>query len=93
MSKSPLKTTLREGQKYLDQPVYVQVSKALPLALSINNINFAAGRYVFGEVGHQQPPSGQRLLVMASIDAFSHYERTRLRWVEPDGNGGLRPKQ
>lgn len=26
------------------------------------------------------------------IDDLFHYERVKLRWMEPDGAGGLRPK-
>jgi len=55
----------RAGQPYFDEPVYVEVSKANPLAHAIAHI---AGRQIPGV-----------------IRDLSHHERTRLRWVKPNG--------
>lgn len=62
-----------EGQKFLDEPQHVVVSKARPLAM---NIAALFGRPVDPE-----------------ISEFSHYERTRLRWMRPGPDGQLVPKE
>jgi hypothetical protein len=70
----PLRTAvLSDGQPYVDEPVYVEISKAKPLASEI-----AA---MFGRA------------VSAQIKELSHYHHVRLRWMKPDGRGGLIPRE
>ena len=71
----PLRTSITsEGQRYFDEPVLVEVSKAVPLALTVN----AAFSRVL--------PSPR---IFPVIHAISHYNRVPLRWMKPDGRGGL----
>jgi hypothetical protein len=70
----------REGQKFVDQPVYVLVSEAKKLALEINAIF------------RPKKASTPALRLQPRIEQLSHYERFRLRWMQPDGRGGLVPK-
>ena len=69
-----IKTTLRDGQKFVDDPVYVypRYDLCTPLTESVAAI--------FGTQGTLSRP------------LLTHYERTRLRWMRPDGNGGLIPR-
>jgi hypothetical protein len=61
-----------EGQAYVDEPRYQEVSSPKPLAVAI------------AKALHSRVPQ--------KIEELSHYERTRLRWMEPDGSGGLIPR-
>jgi hypothetical protein len=72
-----LKTEIAEGQAYFDAPVYVEVSRAKPIALAINAM---------------RSPDDTSPVILPYIETLSHYERTRLRWMKPDGRGGLKPK-
>lgn len=68
---SKLRTTIEhEGQRYVDDPVYLEVSRADPLALAVNDA-FAA------------VPGAPK--VRGHIEEFSHHGRVRLRWIKPDG--------
>jgi hypothetical protein len=60
------------GQPYKDEPVYAEVSRAKPLALSIAH---ACGRRI-----------------SPRIEELTHYNRVQLRWMKPDGRGGLVPR-
>lgn len=71
--KGPIRAAIAsERQPYLDEPVYVEVSKAKPLAREVAAI--------FGRK------------VLAQIEELSHYNRVQLRWMTPDGRGGLVPR-
>lgn len=72
-----LKTDIAYGQPYVDEPVFVEVSKARPLAFEIHYLPWTV-------------PSGHPL--KHRIETLSHYERVRLRWMVPDGEGGVVPK-
>lgn len=63
-----------EGQRYVDEPVYVEVSRAKTLALAINECL----------PRHRGVPT-----VQPRIETISHFERVQLRWLTPDGKGGL----
>lgn len=78
--KAPLKTTLKDGQRYVDEPVYREIGRATPLALSIN-----AGL-------RSLAPSMPAPNIQPRIRELSHYERVQLRWMRPDGKGGLVPR-
>lgn len=70
--RSPLKTTVeRQGQKYVDEPVYKTVSKANRLALAVN----AAVR----AMAPQQPAPRIHPIIVS----ITGYDRYRLRWVNP----------
>ena len=84
--KGPIKTAISEGQRYFDQPVFVEVSKARTSALAVNAL-FQRPCVVRGR---RVPPNPAIVPVIEQID---HYERTPLRWVTPNGNGGFVPKQ
>lgn len=71
-----LKTSITDGQRYYDEPVYDEL-RANPLALAVNA--------AFSPV--QGVPR-----VASRIRILSHYNRVRLRWMKPDGRGGLVPR-
>lgn len=111
LGSKPLRTSIvREGQPYVDEPVYETVSKATPLAMNIAHRLphelAAAKQHVFGGpakeaeavennpfleyakgLGRVAPPKP-----IAKITALSHYNHVRLRWMKPDGKGGLVPR-
>lgn len=65
-----LKTTItKEGQPYVDEPVFVSPKPELDTTIA------QVVRAIFG-----RPPLRRILL---------GYQRTRLRWVKPDGKGGV----
>jgi hypothetical protein len=73
-----LKTTIEStGQRYLDEPVHMEISLAKPVALAVN-------------MAYAKVPRGPR--IQAVIRGISHYNRVPLRWMKPDGKGGLVPK-
>lgn len=75
---SALKTAISsDRQRYVDEPVYVEVSKAKPLALELSGLPWRL---------RGGPP------ICAAIQRLSHHERTLIRWMIPDGRGGLKPK-
>jgi hypothetical protein len=75
-----LKTEIsRIGQPYVDDPVFEVVSKANTLALSIG----AGLQANFKTPGVPMQPS---------IEQQTGHERVRLRWMKPDGQGGLVPR-
>lgn len=57
----PIKTTLKEGESYVDEP-------------ALKTVSLLCGKE---PIEHQQ---------------LSHYRRVPLRWMKPDGNGGLVPR-
>ena len=83
---SPIKTNLARGQSYVDKPVFVEVSRAKPLALAINSLR----PIDFNPHTKTKKPADVPV-VLPFIDEMSHYERTPLRWMKPDGKGGLTP--
>lgn len=75
--KAPIKTQLKDGQRYVDDPVFKTISKPkpeleTPLALAV------------ASMFNNKPPQ--------EIRDFVGYERTRLRWMKPDWRGGLVPR-
>lgn len=70
----------KEGQPYIDEPVYVEISKAKPLALAIN-------RALMRQKAATRGPH-----IAPEIKDLSHYNRVQLRWLRPDGKGGLVPR-
>lgn len=75
-----LKTEIgRIGQRYVDDPIYEVVSKANPLALSIG-------------IGLQAQFNSQGVPMQPSIVQQTGHERVRLRWMKPNGKGGLVPR-
>ncbi len=72
-----------DRQRFVDEPVYAEISKAKPLAVAISqgltSIDRATGRHIGTNIA-------------PSIFDVSHYERVQLRWMRPDGKGGLVPK-
>lgn len=73
------------AQRFFDEPVYVEISAAKPLALAVNQ---AAQQIAVQQ--WRKPSRGPVILpVITDID---HYERVQLRWMKPDGKGGLVPK-
>lgn len=108
MSKEqPLRTAIeRSGQKYLDNPVYETVSKAKPLSYLVNamaggfqpddyGVRTPGHRHVFGKDIQREPhckPDGWKPL-KRRIEHISGYEHVQLRWLVPDGKGGLVPKK
>jgi hypothetical protein len=105
----PVKSISREGQPFVDEPVYITISDARKLALRVNGM-FARQRvfYLHAKklvlsIQASLPLPRQiepRLPVFlepnprltSSIEEFSHYNRVTLRWMKPDGKGGLIPK-
>lgn len=81
MSKAllrPFVTT--DGQAYVDEPVYVAPK---PEAVSVIALSVAeAFNPRPGALSHKQ--TLQPILV--------HHERVRLRWMKPNGKGGLVPR-
>ena len=107
MSRAPLKTTITDGQPYVDEPVYAVISKATDLALIIN-VAFSPRIRTLGLGEMRRMVSQGRCeemlrklrnmaqspapVIAPEIRALSHYNRVRLRWMRPDGNGGLVPR-
>ncbi len=100
----PLKTLVtHEGQAYVDEPVYEVVSAASPIALAVTrSLPFEiAGKlpYVFGMPPDESirdaediaPLISPRQQLRTKITALSRYNHVRLRWMKPDGEGGLVP--
>jgi fructose-1,6-bisphosphatase len=91
----PLKPAITDdGQAYVDEPVYIEVSKAKPLALEVNAAlpQLAAGHiHVFG--AKRQQPRRRGPHIPPVIETLSHYNHVRLRWMKPDGRGGLIPRE
>lgn len=76
----PLKTTItKDAQRYVDEPVYV--NPKVEKGPSILELSVAAA-FNGGQVPHAR--SRKPILV--------GYERVRLRWVTPDGKGGLKER-
>lgn len=71
----PITEVKREGQKFLDEPVY-----ASPKPELITNIALSVGA-AFNE---GRPRAPRRILL--------GHERVQLRWMKPDGKGGLVPR-
>lgn len=72
-----LKTSIKDGQRYYDEPVYDELC-AKPLAFSIHTAF---------------PPVRGMPRLLPRIRILSHYNRVRLRWMRPDGQGGLAPRR
>ena len=68
------------GQKFFDEAVRVVVSKARALDLSIAALFKRAGR------------EATAIHLAPAITEISHYNRVPLRWMKPDGKGGLVPR-
>jgi hypothetical protein len=68
----------RVGQRFYDEAVMVEVSKAHPLSLAINHFYASKSR-----TAARMP---------RVIEDISHYERVELRWMKPDGKGGVVPR-
>lgn len=80
----------REGQRYVDDPVFVEVSRANRLSLRVNGaLRSMAHCYSFGAVRQVRQIAPY---IAPVIESFSHYRRVPLRWMKPDGCGGLVPK-
>lgn len=93
LDKQPLRTEIvSDKQRFYDKPVYTEVSRAKPIAMIISMI-FSRQR--------ARPPGGPfatwrddaapapRPTIRPVIHELSGYERTPLRWMKPDGRGGL----
>ncbi len=77
MTLKNLRTTIsHEGQKYVDDPIYA-MHKPRPEEMSPVRMGLAQ---MFGS------PTPQ------PIQELVGHERVRLRWMKPDGRGGLKPK-
>lgn len=76
-----LKTTIeKDGQRYLDEPVYVRVkTSAIPDALQ------ASVSAAFN--------GGQPSADLFKKPVLVRHERVLLRWMTPDGKGGLKPRE
>lgn len=84
-----IKTSIaQEGQRYLDEPVMAEIAKrftsplADALAQALGNV-----RYYRDSNGM---PRSERMDLPKPI--LLRYERINLRWMKPDGHGGLIPK-
>ena len=78
MSAAPLKAgPVQDGQRYVDDPVYKVIGKVRP-ELDTELAHSIA------QIFKTRPP--QR------IEDLVGYNRTRLRWMKPDGKGGLVPR-
>jgi len=65
------------AQRYLDRPIYRVISDRTAVSLVVS--------------GAFEPERNVPTLP-ARIMEVDHYDRVRLRWVAPDGKGGLVPK-
>lgn len=73
----PLRTRVtREGQPYVDEPIEVRPRKEA--------MPSPIGMAVAAAFGEDKPKVPQPITV--------GYELVRLRWMRPDGKGGLTPK-
>ena len=76
-SPKPLRTAItHEGQPYVDEPVYVSPKPVSQLAFSVSA--------AFNDGQPSADLNKKRLLV--------GYQMTRLKWMKPDGKGGLKPR-
>lgn len=72
MSKAaPVTAITREGQKFFDEPVFIEHTVRTAIADAVTRI------------------SRRRL---PRIETLDHYERVPLRWMKPDGKGGIVPR-
>lgn len=75
--RAPIRTEVREGAPYVDEPVYdthrPKPELVSPIALGICD--------------------AYRLPTVKPINELVGHQRTRFRWMRPDGKGGLIPKE
>jgi hypothetical protein len=91
MSKpGPLKTTISTGQRYYDEPIRVYPKKtSAAIAAAVQSPEIIG--YIAPKTAIERPIPITRLKPLKGPITTGH-NRLRLRWMEPDGNGGLRPK-
>lgn len=83
----------RQGQPFVHEPVYEEISRGSRVAIHIENIAMCPV-HVFGAQPKQpeRPSDGclmQRLYTKGLLREQIGHERVRLRWMKPDGRGGL----
>lgn len=81
---APVLEITRHGQPFVDEPVYVTVSKARPVSLAVNR--------ALASLRPQDSTAPQGPRIEPVIQHLSHYDRVRLKWMRPDGNGGFVPR-
>lgn len=74
---TPIRTEITEGARYFDEPLY-ETHMPRPDLITPVAVGLA-------EAFKSHMPTPIRELV--------GYQKVRLRWMEPDGNGGLVPKK
>ena len=71
MNNLPILTEIKDGQPYVDEPVY-------------NTLNPKKLRKAIQQA--------MRVHISQPIKILIAYNHVKLRWMEPDGNGGLVPR-
>lgn len=83
----------REGQRFFDEPVYVEVSRAVPLSLAVNDAFIPRQNPPVVPFCNSQKPVPGTVMLRPKIEVLSHHNRISLRWLTPDGKGGFVPKR
>lgn len=71
MNNLPILTTVKDGQSYVDEPVYDTIN----LLPAVNPVRKALG-----------------LFTLTPVQMLIAYNHVKLRWMKPDGNGGVVPR-
>lgn len=81
-----IRTTIEDGQPYVDEPVYSMPVKLMGRLAS-------AMAEIHGHVKTVRTERGfKRVRTDLPAKILLRYDRTYLRWMRPDGNGGLVPR-
>lgn len=100
----PILTGVEDGQSYVDEPVYSKPAKRLltrlndTLAEIFGHVRYIIAPYRPSACWEHGPDDNEPIMRRYRIrddwpdEILLRYNHVRLRWMKPNGNGGLTPR-